>query len=854
MSKNIIFSKSPIISDDQKFLKRKYIDKLLEEAIQKPVSTVIAGTGFGKTLAVYSFLQDSDAVTTWMQLTSFDNVCDRFWLNLANVISCHNVKLASDMEALGFPDTASKTNIFLSLLSDAGTPGKKYVTVFDDFYLLNEKKVLTLIENIVNAHLTDLCIMFISRNEPEINLTSLLVKGMVFAISEEDLRFSTNDIDRYFEMQNIHLSPQTMSKIYDNTNGWIFAIRLVELSIKQGAPHEEYAIEAMKLNIFKLIESKIFSVITRKIQMFLVKLSLFQTLPSELVKLLSMNNEQLINEVLKVNSFIRYDSYANIYCIHHLFLDFLIKKQDILTEDEKIECYHTAADWYVSNGYKIDAITYYGLAGDYEKIIDISLTLPHALSEEVAILLLDVFKAASEEVFDQQPLLLVLRARAFASLERVDEALSELAALKIKYEIPSQIQKHRSLLCEIYIVEAIISHMCAVFTNEFVFSDLFANAYKYMPKGSAILQGRHNSIGLGAYVCRVGSEKKEDMERYLEKIITSVPYASKAIHGYMYGLDDLAKAELAYFRNHMKSAERFSINALFKARKERQYEIENRALFYLLRIALSSGDYVKVKEIHKQLDMELEARSSDGRMWYDIVISWFHSMIGLGGLAAGWLKSNYAKSHMGLLVSGIENLSKIRYYLSIKEYDGLLTFIKNEENVFGIKCFLLGKIAIPIYEAVCLYHIGKQDEALYPLQEAYELSIPNAFTMQFIELGNDMVALTKFAQKSEECTIPYDWLQDIFRKSSTYAKRVSYVSLEYRKENQEETDLQFKLTRMELEFLTDLCHGMTIAEIALNRGISKNYLNNRLQIVYSKLGAQNVKDAIHIATLMKLIE
>ncbi|MDR2780298.1 MAG: hypothetical protein LBB28_04155, partial [Synergistaceae bacterium] len=69
MKEHIFNRGSNISRDDMTFMERPRINEILSNAIQKPLVIVSAGAGYGKTLAVYSFLESYDAPTMWFQLS-----------------------------------------------------------------------------------------------------------------------------------------------------------------------------------------------------------------------------------------------------------------------------------------------------------------------------------------------------------------------------------------------------------------------------------------------------------------------------------------------------------------------------------------------------------------------------------------------------------------------------------------------------------------------------------------------------------------------------------------------------------------------------------------------------------------
>ena len=64
--------------------------------------------------------------------------------------------------------------------------------------------------------------------------------------------------------------------------------------------------------------------------------------------------------------------------------------------------------------------------------------------------------------------------------------------------------------------------------------------------------------------------------------------------------------------------------------------------------------------------------------------------------------------------------------------------------------------------------------------------------------------------------------------------------------------LQLK-SSLESEILTDLSHGLSRAEIAASRNLSINTVKMLVNNVYMKLGAENLAEAIRIASERKFI-
>jgi LuxR family maltose regulon positive regulatory protein len=165
--------------------------------------------------------------------------------------------------------------------------------------------------------------------------------------------------------------------------------------------------------------------------------------------------------------------------------------------------------------------------------------------------------------------------------------------------------------------------------------------------------------------------------------------------------------------------------------------------------------------------------------------------------------------------------------------------------------FLFGRIEMLAMEACVHYKMKDKKLAFAALQEAYKNAAPNDIVMPFIELGKDMRTLSAAALKESIRKIPKKWLENINRKSASYAKRQVHLIAEYKQANLISDNIV--LSTRENEILADLSHGLSRSEIAANRGFSINTVKAVINNIYMKLGAENLAAAIRIASERKIV-
>jgi len=841
---------------DGGLMRRPRLDSLLEKAFEKPVVVVTAGAGCGKTSAVYSYLQTSRLRMVWVQLSEMDNLPSRFWDNFANAIGLHSPALAENIRRQEMP--ANKTDLyrFADMLADEIKPRYRYALVLDDLHLIHDSGVLWFIRALVNAMWSGNfsrthpgnTIVLISREYCGFDSEKLTAMGRMAQIGAEDLNFTKGETLELFRFFGVAATPALMSgisEIYADMEGWAFLTSLAGRLLQKRPDGMKYIKDALRHNVSLLIENELFLENSPEMNRFLAKLSLIDHLAAGLISMLE-DGDRLIRELLRSTSLIRYDAYMDVYYVHHLMRDFLLQKQYLLSDEEKREVYEIAAAWCLGHDYKMDAAGYYAQAGNYQGVIDIVYMYPQFLPMDAATLLFDILDGAPPGLDAEMLSLHSYRGRLLLSLGKIGQAVKEMQAVIRRVEVLEDTPDNRRRLMGAYYVLGHAHMLSCNDTGVYDFAEHFKKADEYARGSGFAPRGSMRVATVAPYILRIGRGGEGEPEKYIQALADAVPCVAHLMDGCMSGLDDLARAELSYYRADIAGCKRYAMQALYQSQEKGQFEIENRALFLLMRVGLASGKYPAIKDAMRRMDAQLDTPAFINRyIRYDIQTGWFYGSIGQKELVAEWLKSDYTVSHSQTVVSNYEDFARAKYYLAEQQYHTMLAMLSSRTGTFDVGRYLLGEIGIAIHRAVCLYNLKDTQAAFEALLQAYGLAAPNGLNMIFIELGNHMRTLAAAAQKAGGSGVPDAWLEDIQKKAATYAKRVGQVRSQYRQAEGLEDGVQ--LTQKELNLLQDLSHGLSRTESAAARGISINTVKMMLQYIYEKLGAENSMDAVRIA-------
>ena len=830
------------------YMERPRLHNLLEDAMNYQLVSVYAGAGYGKSRAVESFLQQYDAFTTWLQVSERDNVSGRFWENFVHMIALTWPEASVRFSEIGFPDTEVAFTRFQAILREAVDIPGKHVMVYDDFHLLHNQAVLQFLDRAFRILPPNATVILISRTMPEINMAGMMMYERIFTIREETLCFTEDEISKYFNNLGLSIVRRDIRDIIDDTRGWAFAINLLGKSLGKDAKYERYALETMKLNIYKLIEMEIKRNISEKLWVFLLRISLLDNHAASLIRSLTCD-ESLVNGLELLNSYIRYDHYLGAYMIHSIFLEYLRQYQGDLSEDEITDTYNTAGIWCEKNDYQNDAVTYYEKSGNWDAILRIVYTYKYQTSPELANQSIDILNRIPKNAASSNPLFPIIMLKLKVSTGQLKEASALLAEYIREYESKPESAENNFSLSELYGAGALINTIMCPYTDEYNIEEYCRKKREYYDKNPYPPIGPSTNLSIGSYALLVGSSRAGAPEEYIEELSRAIPHISHTGNYCIYGIDDLARGELYFFQRELNSAEQYLKQALNKARAKDQYDIQNRSLLYLMLIAISRGDMKNVNSILSQQEALLEEKDYQTRYEsYDIVLSHYHLVLGQPDKIAEWLKGDFAPFAHPAFLDNYANQVKAHYRYATRQYSELLAFLS---FVREDQTLLICKIMNLILEALSLYQLKRKDEALSVFEEAYEYAYPNKIVIPFTQHGKDMRTLTAAALKDSKRNIPKAWLENINRKASAFATRKSHIISENRV-GSVGSDM-IVLTKRESEILKDLSQGLSRTEIAASQNISVNTVKMNINIIYEKLHANNLVNAVRIATDRKMI-
>ena len=345
--------------------RRRLLDRLDQTVEQHRVTLVSAPPGFGKTTLV----------TQWLALDKSDSDQERFVRYLVAAVedgAPHRLqKTTALLAALTPPPFDYLSEV---LVSELAAVESRLILVLEDYHTVESPDVHSLVERLVRTMPPTLRLLVLSRVDPPWPLGHWRAQGWLGEMRARDLRFSLEEARRFFAGERgAVLSSATIEKLHAQTEGWIAALRLVQLSLRDSPRPEEQAraISGSDHLVADYLMVEVLAAQPPEIRSFLTVTAPLSRFSASLCEHLLADRageppaRETLARVLHLNLFlVPLDADGEWYRYHHLFQDLLLHHlPDLARPEYRAAIDRAAAEWFAREGLIEEALGHLIRAG-----------------------------------------------------------------------------------------------------------------------------------------------------------------------------------------------------------------------------------------------------------------------------------------------------------------------------------------------------------------------------------------------------------------------------------------------------------------------------------------------------------
>lgn len=322
-----------------------------------------APPGFGKTSAVIDWLQADGRRAAWLSLDEADNDPGRIVPYLVAAIGGSPGSPAglAHVDAVDPDDMAGG---LVALLEEPGAPG---ILVLDDFHLVRERSVLTIIEGLLTHLPPDRLLVIVTREDPPLRLSRLRAAGELVELRADHLRFTESEADAFLRLRmGLALPSEAVHALTESTEGWPAILQLAALSLagRADAPARAVAIAADHRLILDYIAEEVLAQLDPETVDFLLQTAHLERLSGALCDAVTGREDGVatLERIERANLLlVPLDEQRHWYRYHRLFAELL----RIHGRQRAPNVHVAAAAWYRNEGFLGEALTHAVLADDF---------------------------------------------------------------------------------------------------------------------------------------------------------------------------------------------------------------------------------------------------------------------------------------------------------------------------------------------------------------------------------------------------------------------------------------------------------------------------------------------------------
>jgi LuxR family maltose regulon positive regulatory protein len=354
-----------------------------------------APAGFGKTNLLIEWAGKTKLPIAWLTLDSGDNDPVRLFQYVIGALRTLEPGLGEDtldfLRSVLDNDAAIKSDGetlrswrefgLTLLLNDIAALQKEIVLVLDDFHALDEGFISSHASYFLRNLPPNMHLVISSRSEPAIDLAFLRSKRRVVELGVDDIRFTGEEIGQFFQLvMGLHLSPETIQKIEQRTEGWVTALHMASLSLyNQPDPDSLLAgLDGDSRHLVDFLAEEVLERQPEEIRQFLLRSSILDTLSGPLCEAVVNPEAQpgygtvMLDRLEHARLFITaLDERRELFRYHTLFSDFLRHIHLEINPAEVPVLQKRAAVWHEQNADLEEAFRYALASEDMEWCADL---------------------------------------------------------------------------------------------------------------------------------------------------------------------------------------------------------------------------------------------------------------------------------------------------------------------------------------------------------------------------------------------------------------------------------------------------------------------------------------------------
>ncbi len=351
---------------------RRSVDALLEEATARRLTSVCAGPGWGKTIAVSGWLERRTALreapVAWLTAQRQSNNLASFWDDvIATLRSTGALPADHPLQSLSVSAGVSE-EVLASLLDGLESLPGPVLLVVDDFHEITDPGVLDSVTR-TTQRAGMLHLLLLGRITPALPLHRLRVSGELAEVNAEDLAFTAAEIGALAHASDLDLTPAQVEQVLTRTEGWPAGVQLALLRASRSGPDAVATFAGTDRSVAEYLVAEVLDRNDPDTRDFLLRTSVTGQMCADLAAQIVAEApaQALLERLEERNEFVTAMGSDRVWFRYHPLLrdllDHALRRDDPAAHRQALQA---AARWWAEHGDPILAMSHAASAQDWE--------------------------------------------------------------------------------------------------------------------------------------------------------------------------------------------------------------------------------------------------------------------------------------------------------------------------------------------------------------------------------------------------------------------------------------------------------------------------------------------------------
>jgi LuxR family transcriptional regulator, maltose regulon positive regulatory protein len=342
----------------------------------RPIVSVVAPPGFGKTTLLSQWAERNGQAFAWVSVEEPDNDPKVLLTYVAEALDAVEPIDGRVFDALASPASSVPGSVVPRLGSAFSSMTSPVVLVIDDVHALHDSECRAALSVLADHVPAGSRLALAGRAEPPLRVARLRAEGKIMEIGPSDLSLTCAEASSLLRNVDLTLGEDKVAELHQRTEGWPAGLYLAALFLREGGPFASAApsFGGDDLLVREYMESEFLARISPPQRGFLTQTAVLERMSGPLCEAVLgiPGSHAILADLARSNLLlVPLDRRGQWYRCHHLFRDMLLAELERQSPELIPILRRRSADWCLRSDLPEEALEYLMAAGDTDAAADL---------------------------------------------------------------------------------------------------------------------------------------------------------------------------------------------------------------------------------------------------------------------------------------------------------------------------------------------------------------------------------------------------------------------------------------------------------------------------------------------------